>query len=300
MRFLSSSAFPSAEKLRFAASCSAAETMFGFLPRPSRRHAPGQRDIQQTPDIIWCSASISPSSCHADCPPGRAMTQMLRRLTFVLLCRRQDFHRAARLLDRRDGGFRGAVNLDIQLGLDFTTAEQPHAILGTSDNAGFHQRLGIDGAAGIERLGVDRPLDAIEVDLGEFEPEDIVEATLRQPPMQRHLTAFEALDPHARARGLALAAPARGLALAGADATADAHALLARAGIVGDIAELHRSLPLSPEHDPDRKPVPAFRDHAPTLFLSTLADDADEMLNFCDHAASRGGVLQLGSAADLV
>jgi hypothetical protein len=32
MRFFSSSAFPSAEKLRFAASCSAAETMFGFLP----------------------------------------------------------------------------------------------------------------------------------------------------------------------------------------------------------------------------------------------------------------------------
>src|ERR1700748_3265680 len=33
MRFFSSSALPSAEKLRFAASCSAAETMFGFLPR---------------------------------------------------------------------------------------------------------------------------------------------------------------------------------------------------------------------------------------------------------------------------
>jgi hypothetical protein len=32
MRFFSSSALASAPKLRFAASCSAAETMFGFLP----------------------------------------------------------------------------------------------------------------------------------------------------------------------------------------------------------------------------------------------------------------------------
>src|ERR1700731_3969072 len=194
---------------------------------------PRGRDIEQTPDIIWCSASISPSSCRADCPLEPAMTQMLRRLAFVLLCRRQDFHRAAGLLDRRDGGFRGAVNLDIQLGLDFTTAEQPDAILRTPQNAGFHQRLGVDGARGVERLGVDRPLDAVEVDLGKFEPEDIVEAALRQAPMQRHLAAFEALDAHARARGLALAAAARGLALAGADAAADPHALLARAGIVG-------------------------------------------------------------------
>jgi hypothetical protein len=58
--------------------------------------------------------------------------------------------------------------------------------------------------------------------------------------MQRHLAAFKALDAHAGARGLALAAAACSLALAGADATADPHALLARAGIVGDIAELHR------------------------------------------------------------
>src|ERR1700737_46538 len=190
----------------------------------------------------------------------RPMTQMLRRLAFVLLCRRQDFHRAARLLDRRDGGFRRAVNLDIELGLEFTTAEQPDAVFRASDNAGFHQRFGVDGARGVEQLGVDRVLNAIEIDFGKFEPENIVEAALRQPPMDRHLAALKALDAHAGARGLALAAAARGLALAGADATADPHALLAGAGIVGDIAELHRSLPLSPEHDRNRKAVSAFRD----------------------------------------
>src|SRR5258708_21338443 len=31
-----------------------------------------------------------------------------------------------------------------------------------------------------------------------------------------------------------------------------------------------------------------------------LVDDADEMLNFCDHAANRRRVLQLGDPADLV
>jgi hypothetical protein len=50
-------------------------------------------------------------------------------------------------------------------------------------------------------------------------------------------------------------------------------------------------------HDLDRKPVPAFRDHAPILLL---ADDADEMLNLGDHAANRRRVLQLGHTTDLV
>jgi hypothetical protein len=54
---------------------------------------------------------------------------------------------------------------------------------------------------------------------------------------------------------------------------------------------------LSPEHDLDRKPAPAFRDHAPSLFL---VDNPDEVLNLGDHAANRRGILQLGDATDLV
>src|SRR5438477_5278876 len=54
---------------------------------------------------------------------------------------------------------------------------------------------------------------------------------------------------------------------------------------------------LSLAHDFDRKPVPTFRDHAPHLFL---ADDADEMLNLCDHAANRRRILKFGDPADLV
>src|SRR5579872_4835615 len=95
--------------------------------------------------------------------------------------------------------------------------------------------------------------------------------------MQRHLAALKALDAHARARGLALAAAAGGLALARANAAADAHPLFARAGVVGDIGELHRTIPLL-------LPV----------------DDADEMLNLGDHAANFRRVAQFGNTADLV
>src|ERR1700680_4826912 len=43
--------------------------------------------------------------------------------------------------------------------------------------------------------------------------------------------------------------------------------------------------------------LPLFGIMLPTLFL---VDDADEMLNFCDHAANPRGVRQLGDVADVV
>src|SRR6266702_5056941 len=212
MRFFSSSALASAPKLRFAASCSAAETIFGFLPPTLTPQAlSGHR---QTPDIIWCSASISPSFYRPIARDRRAMTQMLRRLAFVLLGRSQHLHGATGLFDRRDRGFRGAVHLDGDLGPEFAAAEQPQAILGAAQHAGLDQRFGCDGFLDVDQLGVDRLLKPVEVDLDEVEPEDVVEAALRQAAMQRHLAALEALDAHARTRGLALAAAARSLALA--------------------------------------------------------------------------------------
>src|SRR3954452_15193261 len=147
--------------------------------------------------------------------PG--MTTSLRRflLRAVVLCRPEDLDGAAGLFDRGDCRFRCAVNLDIELCLDFATAEQPHATLGATDHAGFHQRFGVDGRFGVERLCIDRVLEAVEIDLGKLDAEDVGKAALRQPPVQRHLAALKALDAHARARGLTLAAAARGLALAG-------------------------------------------------------------------------------------
>src|SRR5258708_27813734 len=118
------------------------------------------------------------------------MTQMLRRLAFVLLGRRQDFHRAARLLDRRDGGFRSAMNLDIKLGLELTPAEQPHAILRAPDHAGFPQRFGVDGAAGVVQLGIYRVLNAVVLALGKFEPAAVFVSTLSPPPTRPPLATF--------------------------------------------------------------------------------------------------------------
>src|SRR5437764_498423 len=161
MRFFSSSALASAPKLRFAANCSAAETMSGFLP-PSFALLPGAD--QQRLEIIWCSASIKSIGLIVRMARRlRAMTQMLRCLAFVLLRGCENLDRAARLLDRRDGGFRRAVNLDIQLDLDFTTAEQPHAILRAPDDASLDQRFGVDGFLGLDVLGIDRLLKAVEI-----------------------------------------------------------------------------------------------------------------------------------------
>src|SRR5947199_6758108 len=110
------------------------------------------------------------------------------------------------------------VQLEGYLALDLATAEQPHAVARATQRTRLHQRLGIDDAGGVELAGIDRVLDTVEIDLDQIERENVGKAALRQPPMQRHLAAFEALDAHAGTRGLALAAAAGLLALAGADA----------------------------------------------------------------------------------
>jgi len=57
--------------------------------------------------------------------------------------------------------------------------------------------------------------------------------------VERHLTAFEAGDADARARLGALLTASGGLALARADAPADAHASLAGALVVLDFVQFH-------------------------------------------------------------
>src|SRR5215210_7539456 len=99
MRFFSSSALASAEKLRLAASCSAAETIESSLTAP--------QTCQIRARQIWGSGGFF--------------------ALFTLRC--QDFDRAAGLLDRGDGRLGGAVNLEIHLGLELAVAEQPHAVL---------------------------------------------------------------------------------------------------------------------------------------------------------------------------
>src|SRR5688500_13670339 len=97
----------------------------------------------------------------------------------------------------------------------------------------------IDHALGLELASVERLLDRAEVHLGIILGEDVVEAALRQPHVERHLAALEAGDRYARARLGALLAAAGGLAEAGADAATDADAGLAGTIIVPEIVEFH-------------------------------------------------------------
>src|SRR5215471_11573352 len=129
MRFFSSSALASAPKLRLAASCSAAETMLDFLPPPFAPSCPRPGHSADAGHylVLGFDKSIVPHAQRpARCGP---MTQMLRCLAFFL-GGREDLHRAAGLLNRRDRGLRGAMHLDVELGLELAAAEQPHAGLG--------------------------------------------------------------------------------------------------------------------------------------------------------------------------
>src|SRR5205085_2191138 len=101
-----------------------------------------------------------------------------------------------------------AVHLHIELGLELAAAEQPNATLGTANDARLDQRFRVHGFLDVDQLGIDRLLQAVEIDLGIFDAEDVVESALGQTAMQRHLAALKALDAHARTRGLALAAAA--------------------------------------------------------------------------------------------
>ena len=188
-------------------------------------------------------------------PPLAASSAMRLFLPFgsasTSLAGARIFTAAAGLLDRRDGRFRGAVDREFDLGLELAVAEQLHAVLGAPHQAGLDHGRGVDRAVGIEHAGVDRRLHLAEIDFVELDRERrVAEAALGQAPVQRHLAAFEALDAHAGARGLALAAAAAGLAHAGADAAADAHAVLARARAVGDLVEFHRRSPLTSPRRP--------------------------------------------------
>jgi hypothetical protein len=112
--------------------------------------------------------------------------------------------------------------------------------------------------------------------------------------MERHLAAFESLDADAGARSLTLAASTAGFPHPGTNAAANAHALFARAWLVGNLVEFHVLIltelmclmlgwPPSP---------------AKTSFC--FPDHFDQMLNFADHSADRRRIRKVSHAPDLV
>src|SRR3546814_5645215 len=91
----------------------------------------------------------------------------------------------------------------------------------------------------LELSGVEHLLDRAKIHLGIILGEDVVEAALRDPHVERHLAALEAVHRYAGAALLALLATAAGLAQARADATSDTDATLAGARIVTNFVQFH-------------------------------------------------------------
>src|SRR3546814_6212929 len=128
---------------------------------------------------------------------------------------------------------------DGDLGLQLAGAQQADAVGLARAQAGLGQRRLVDRLGRVKLALLDHGLQATDIDRLVDGRERHVEAALRQPAVDRGLAAFEAVDADAGTGLLTLDAAARGLALAGADATTDAHAVLAGARIVGEIGRAH-------------------------------------------------------------
>src|SRR6185312_13144182 len=166
----------------------------------------------------------------------------------------------------------------LDLCLDLAVGQEFDAALLASHQARLHHGGSVDRRFGVDKPRVDGSLNLAEVDLIEHQGKRrVAKSALRQAPVERHLAAFEALVAIAGARGLTLAAAASGLAYAGADAAPDAHALFARARLVRDLIEFHRS-----------------------VLLLRISDNAHKVLDLADHAAGCGRVRKVACAPDLV
>src|SRR5690606_3706406 len=103
-------------------------------------------------------------------------------------------HGAARLFDGGLSASGNARNFEIELRLEFTIAEEAHAILRAADHACGDQSGGIDLGTLLDLAGIDGGLDAADLDRAETQTERVREAALRQAHLDRHLAALIALD----------------------------------------------------------------------------------------------------------
>jgi hypothetical protein len=111
------------------------------------------------------------------------------------------------------------------------------------DQSAGLQGVDVDLRFRIELAGVNRSLQAANVHCGIVLFEDIIETTLRKTPVQRHLTALEPFDGDTATRLLALVAGTGRLAGSRTNAAADAFSVLPGTWIIGQLIELHVSLP---------------------------------------------------------
>src|SRR5690606_4408907 len=127
------------------------------------------------------------------------------------------------LLDRRLGS---ACYVEGNLGLQLAAAQKAHAVLGAADDAGLDQCLGVHRLLGVKLACVDSRLNTSQRNFVEVLAEDVLEAAVRQAPIQRHRATLEAIGRDARTGRLTLDATAAGLAGARADAATNALARL--------------------------------------------------------------------------
>src|SRR4051794_19848213 len=190
IRLFSSVALENAEKLMLAASCSAADAMCPF-PNPKRAYA------KPLPPQITLG--------RRRCFTLRLALAPTLRLFFLRLgssgtAENDDF--SAGRFDGRDGCLGGARHLDCDRRAEAALGQQPDAVARPAQDTRGHQLLRVEAALGGELAGIERLLQPAEVhDLEVFLKDLVVEAALRQPPVQRGLPAFEAVQRDAGARG---------------------------------------------------------------------------------------------------
>src|SRR5512135_260802 len=152
-----------------------------------------------------------------------------------------DLHGPASGSDLLDGGLAGTIHFHDEFSGDFAVSEK----LDPPRTGALYQpllpkRLDVDDGARLE------PVQFLHVDDGHLLPEDIDEAALREPPLERHLTAFIPRLRPASAAGLEpLVALAGGLAEPGAFAPADALPRAFRPFCGAEIREFHDASPTS-------------------------------------------------------
>src|SRR5579863_10418698 len=226
MRFLSSVALEKTPRLRFAASCSAAEAM-------------------ERPSSVACyfrtEAEAKQGSPRETAVGRNALRFFALRFGRWLRLRLRHGRRdaAASLLHRLDRS-RGRTGYGDRHGSrNLAFCQQPNAVqLASYQPRGLQLGL-IDRLRCIQLARCDRGLQRAQIDRCVLLAERIPEAALRQATEDGHLAALEAVHRHAGARQLALHALAGSLALARADAAPESLRLQARARIIAQFVQVH-------------------------------------------------------------
>src|SRR5665213_1857885 len=192
--------------------------------------------LANAPKLRLAASCSAADAMVRSVPPACALFGRLRY-------RPQNLHRATGLLDGRDRRLRCAGHFQRNIRRNLAVAEDAHTVQRPADKPGLLEYRRRDRRLAVKLARVDRLLDCADAYFIEALGEYVVETALRQPPMQRHLPAFEALYGDAGAGLLALDAAPGSLALAGTDTAADTHPILGGAGLVGQFMQFHRSSP---------------------------------------------------------